>query len=100
MTAHQQPPTVGATVLRALRRYPDRTAFSWDGGELLCGAALALTGRIQHVLAAQGLTKGDRIGVLSGTQAQTWCTVAAAWANGMVVPSLPPLGSRHDHLFQ
>jgi fatty-acyl-CoA synthase len=52
------------------------------------------------VLADRGLRKGDRVAILSGNKAETWCTVVAAWASGMVVTYLHPLGSRPDHLFQ
>ena len=78
--AHQQPPTVGATALRALRRHPDRVAFSWEGGQMRYGAAVELIGRIQQVLARRGIRKGDRVAILSGNKAEAWCTVVAAWA--------------------
>jgi fatty-acyl-CoA synthase len=48
-------PTVGAVTLRALRRHPDRTAFSWDGGTLSYAGATDLIGRIQRVYAERGL---------------------------------------------
>ena len=96
----QQPPTVGATALTALRRHPGRVAFSWDGGELRYGAALELIGRIQGVFAAQGLRRGDRVAILSGNKAESWLSAVAAWASGMVITYLHQLGALADHLYQ
>ncbi|HEX4356980.1 MAG TPA: AMP-binding protein [Pseudonocardia sp.] len=92
--------TVGAVTLRALRRYPDRTAFSWDGGALSYAGATDLIGRIQRVYAEQRLRRGQRIAVLTGNRAESWCAAAAAQASGLVLSWLHPLGSLPDQLFQ
>jgi fatty-acyl-CoA synthase len=58
-------PTFGSLVVRALRRYPQRVAFTSDTGRLTYAGARDLIGRLQRVLAAHGLSRGDRIGLLS-----------------------------------
>jgi fatty-acyl-CoA synthase len=42
-------PTVCGQTLRALSRYPSRTAFSWPGGSISYRGATELIGRIQNV---------------------------------------------------
>jgi fatty-acyl-CoA synthase len=92
--------TVGAVTLRALRRFPDRVAFSWDGGSLSYAGAADLIGRIQRVYAELGLRPGQRIAVLTGNRAESWCAAVAAQASGLVLSWLHPLGSLPDQLFQ
>jgi len=53
-------PTVCAQTLRALARYPSRTAFSWPGGSISYAGATDLIGRIQKVLMQLGLQPGAR----------------------------------------
>ena len=93
-------PTVGAVILRALRRFPERTAFSWDGGTLRYAGAADLIGRIQRVYAEHGLRRGQRIAVLTSNRAESWCAAVAAQASGLVLSWLHPLGSLPDQLFQ
>jgi fatty-acyl-CoA synthase len=93
-------PSLGGLTLRALRRHPERIAFVSDSGSLTYAAAEDLIARFQHVLAARGLRKGDRIAVLGGNSAEAWCAGAAAQASGMAVSSLHPMGSLDDQLFQ
>ena len=47
-------PVVGEQTLRALARYPSRTAFSWQGGAMTYRAATDLIGRMQGVFARLG----------------------------------------------
>ena len=94
----QSGPTVGAVTLRALRRYPDRTAFSWDGGALSYAGAADLIGRIQRVYAECGLGRGQRVAVLTGNRAESWCAAVAAQASGLALSWLHPLGSLPDQL--
>jgi len=91
-------PTGTTLVLRALRRFPDRTAFAWDGGTLSYRGALSLIGSLQAAMAAKGLTKGRRVALLSANSAETWCAGIAAQALGCVVTWLHPVGSLADHL--
>ena len=45
-------PSSSALVFRALRRYPSRIAFVWDGGSLSYAAALEHIGRLQAAFAS------------------------------------------------
>lgn len=96
----QGSPNVGAMAVRALRRYPDRVAFSWDGGELTYAAAAELIGRMQAAYAGVGARCGDRVALLSGNRAEAWCAAVAAQLSGMAITWLHPLGSREDQLHQ
>jgi fatty-acyl-CoA synthase len=93
-------PTFGSLVLRTLRRYPDRVAFSSDAGRLTYAGALDLIGGLQRVLAARGLKRGDRIGLLAGNSAEAWCAGTAVHLNGMANSYLHPRGSVEDQLYQ
>lgn len=93
-------PTVGALMLRALRRYPDRRAFAWDGGELTYAQALELIGRFQRVFAERGLSRGSTLAVLAANRADAWCAGLAAQACAMRTTWLHPIGSLGDHLAQ
>ncbi|MGU3587214.1 AMP-binding protein [Rhodococcus sp. C26F] len=93
-------PTAGTLVLRVLRRYPNRIAFTDATKQLSYAGAADLIGRFQHVLSAHGLRRGDRVAFLSGNSAEAWCLSVAAHASGMVVSWLHPMGSLPDHLFQ
>jgi fatty-acyl-CoA synthase len=42
-------PTVCEQTLRALARYPERTAFSWPGGSITYRGTTDMIGRIQSV---------------------------------------------------
>jgi fatty-acyl-CoA synthase len=93
-------PTVCAQTLRALARYPSRTAFSWPGGSLSYAGATELIGRIQKVLMQLGLTPGTRVAFLTANRAESWCSAVAAQSSRLSVTSLHPLGSLDDQLFQ
>jgi len=93
-----QAPTATTMTLRALARFPERTAFVWDGGSLTYRAALSLIGRLQAAMAAAGLVKGQTAAFLSANSAETWCAGVAAQGLGLVVTWLHPLGSVADHL--
>ena len=74
-------PSIGTLALRALRRHPDRIAFVDDSGSLSYAATTDMIGRFQHVLAAHGLSAGDRLAVLAGNSAQAWSLGIAAQAS-------------------
>ncbi|MEN3299284.1 AMP-binding protein [Pseudonocardia sp.] len=92
--------TMGSLVLRTLRRYPDRTAFVSATGSLSYAATADLIGRFQHVLAAHGLVRGMRVGLLAGNSAEAWCAGMAVQASGMATSWLHPMGSVEDQLYQ
>jgi fatty-acyl-CoA synthase len=101
MTSQQhQGPSLTALTLRALRRYPERTAFRWGDEALSYRAASDLISRVQHVLVEQGLRPGDRVAMLTSNRADAWCAGVAVQASGAVLTPLHPKGSLKDHLFQ
>ena len=53
-------PVVCEQTLRALARYPERTAFSWSGGSITYRGATDLIGRIQTIFMRLGLKPGSR----------------------------------------
>jgi fatty-acyl-CoA synthase len=92
--------TTGGQTLRALARYPSRTAFSWHGGSISYRGALDLIGRLQKVLVAQGRPPGSRVALLTANRADSWCASVAAQLSRLAVTSLHPLGSLDDQIFQ
>jgi fatty-acyl-CoA synthase len=93
-------PTVGSQTLAALRRYPARTAFAWDGGTLSYRAAHDLIGRLEAVFVAAGLDRGGRVALLTSNRHETWCAGVAAHLCGAAITWLHPLGSLADQLDQ
>ncbi|MEV0081819.1 AMP-binding protein [Saccharopolyspora sp. NPDC050642] len=93
-------PTVGSFIFRSLRRYPDRTAFSWNGRTMSYAAALELIGRLQAVFSARGLGRGNTIAMLAGNRAEAWCAKVAAQASGIGVTDLHPFGAAPDQAYQ
>ncbi|SDT12220.1 AMP-binding protein [Bradyrhizobium canariense] len=93
-------PTVCEQTLRALARYPSRTAFSWPGGSLTYSGATELIGRIQKVFMQLSLPPGTRVAFLTANRADTWCAGVAAQLSRLAITWLHPLGSLDDQLFQ
>ena len=93
-------PPACAQMLRALARYPQRTAFSWSSGSISYAGASDLIGRIQKVFMQLGLQPGARVALLSANRADSWCSGVAAQLARLSITSLHPLGSLDDQLFQ
>jgi fatty-acyl-CoA synthase len=93
-------PTVCGQTLRALSRYPSRTAFSWPDGSLSYRGAIDLIGRMQSVFAQLALEPGSRVAFLTANRADTWCAGVAAQLAKLGITWLHPLGSLEDQLFQ
>jgi fatty-acyl-CoA synthase len=93
-------PPVCEQTLRALSRYPSRTAFSWPGGSLSYQGASDLIGRIQAVFMRLGLEPGARVAFLTANRADSWCAGVAAQLSRLGITWLHPLGSLEDQLFQ
>ena len=89
-----------AQTLRALSRYPDRTAFAWPGGSLSYRGSIDLIGCIQGVFMRLGLQPGARAAFLTANRADTWCAGVAAQLSRCCITWLHPLGSETDQLFQ
>src|SRR5438874_12785077 len=93
-------PVVCEQTLRALARYPARTAFSWPGGSITYRGATDLIGGIQSVFMRLGLKPGTRAAFLTANRADTWCAGVAAQLSQLAITWLHPLGSLDDQLFQ
>lgn len=93
-------PTTGRQALRALARYPDRIAFSWDGGEMTYRAALDLIGRMQAIFTRGGFGRHSRVAILTSNRAEAWCASVAASLVPMSMTWLHPLASLDDQLGQ
>ena len=81
--------TIAFQTLRALRRYPDRTAFAWDGGTLSYAGAFDLIGRMQAVFVSSNFRRGERVALLSENSAESWCagsSRAGAWLEHHLAP--------------
>jgi fatty-acyl-CoA synthase len=92
--------TIAGQTIRALRRFPDRIAFSSESGSLSYAGALDLIGRTQSVFARTGLKRGERVALLSENSAESWCCATAAQGLGLSVTWLHPKASLADHSFQ
>ncbi|MDI4231657.1 AMP-binding protein [Bradyrhizobium sp. Arg237L] len=93
-------PPVCAQTLRALARYPTRTAFSWPDGSITYRGTTDLVGRIQNVFMRLGFAPGTRVALLSANRADAWCAGVAAQLARLAITWLHPLGSLDDQLFQ
>ena len=93
-------PTAGLQTLRALARYPERTAFSWPGGSISYRGTTELIGRFQNVLMNLGMPPGTRMALLTANRADTWCAGVAAQLSRFGISWLHPLGSLDDQISQ
>ena len=93
-------PAACEQTLRALARYPERTAFSWPGGSITYRGATDMIGRIQSVFMQLGFAPGTRVAFLTANRADTWCAGCAAQLSRFAITWLHPLGSLDDQLFQ
>ncbi len=93
-------PPVCEQTLRALARYPQRTAFAWPGGSLTYQGATDLIGRMEANFIRLGLQPGSRVAFLTANRADTWCAGVAAQLSQLALTWLHPLGSLDDQLFQ
>ena len=59
--------------LRALARYPTRTAFSWPGGSITYQGTTDMIGRMQAVFMQLGFQPGTRVAFLTANRADSWC---------------------------
>ena len=91
-------PTTCEQTLRALARYPSRTAFSWPGGSISYQGATDMIGRMQAVFTKFGFVPGTRVAFLTANRADTWCAGVAAAGLGLIATWLHPLGALDDHL--
>ncbi|CAN7709863.1 AMP-binding protein [Bradyrhizobium sp. LjRoot220] len=93
-------PVACEQTLRALARYPERTAFSWPGGSITYRGTTDLIGRIQSVFMQLNFKPGTRVAFLTANRADSWCAGVAAQLSRLAITWLHPLGSLDDQLFQ
>src|SRR4051795_1542185 len=91
-------PAVCEQTLRALARYPERTAFSWPGGSMTYRGATDMIGRMQAVFMKLGFQPGTRVAFLTANRADTWCAGSAAQLSRLAITPQPPPGSAHAQL--
>lgn len=92
--------TIAGQTLSALRRYPDRVAFSTEQSSLSYAGVIDLIGRMQATFDKHGLKRGERVALLSDNSAESWCAAVAAQGLGLSATWLHPKGSLADHTFQ
>lgn len=97
---YQESPTDATLALRALRRFPDRIAFRWDGGEMTYRETEQLIAGMQVELKAMGVGPGNNVAILSANRAEAWCTVIASQALGAAISNLHPMGAADMHVAQ
>src|SRR5207247_2364236 len=93
-------PTACEQTLRALSRYPSRTAFRWPGGSLSYQGAIDLIGRMQAVFSRLGLEPGSRVAFLTANRADSWCAGVAAHLRWFRRHRLAQLHRRHHRKIQ
>jgi fatty-acyl-CoA synthase len=93
-------PTFAGVALSVLRRWPERAAFTWDGGSITYAGATGLIGRMQSVFEKHGLRRGQCVAFLTANRAESWCASIAAQASGLTITWLHPLASFEDHVHQ
>lgn len=100
MTGSTQPAaTHSDLVLRALRCFPERTAFRQGDRSVRYSEAEDLISRFVTVFRGLGLRDGDGIGLLAPNRPEVWMAQAAPGFLGGSYTALHPLGSFEDHLY-
>jgi fatty-acyl-CoA synthase len=84
-------------VVRAIHRFPDRTALVDRDGELTYREMGIKISQVAQALSALGLKRGDGIAQLAPNRSEVFLLTAAAYMLGLRVTSLHPLGAIDDH---
>lgn len=96
----QQLPTFFSLVLRALRKYPDRTAFRHGDVGIRYQEVVDFMGKVQAVLSSQGIGRGARVALLTENRYETWCASVAIQGLGAATSWLHPLSSLDSQVSQ
>src|SRR5215207_4339638 len=91
--------TVGGFQRIAMRRWPDREALVGGGVRLTYSELGRRANAIARFMKSLGMTRGDAIGLLSGSRWEVIATTQAAQILGLRYTPLHPLGSEQDHTF-
>jgi acyl-CoA synthetase (AMP-forming)/AMP-acid ligase II len=94
--------TLGGLLMGTVARYGDRRAFVYEGRELTYAELGEVTWKLARGLAAAGVTKGTRVGILMPNSPEWVCAAFAAALNGAVVVGVSPLASpaERDHILR
>lgn len=90
--------TLGAWLLQALQRHPERIAAMDEWRAVSYRELLALVTQAAHALERLGLQQGDVVAQLSGNRIEMLAVMAAAYIRGFCSVTLHPMGSVQDHL--
>ncbi|MDH5858444.1 AMP-binding protein [Lampropedia aestuarii] len=96
-TVHQGG-TLGAWLLQALQRHPERIAVIDESRALSYRELLALVTQAANKLESLGLQQGDVVAQLSGNRIEMLAVMAAAYIRGFCSVTLHPMGSVQDHV--
>jgi fatty-acyl-CoA synthase len=96
----RQVPTFFALVLRALRKYPDRTAFRQGDLAIRYQDVIDFMGKVQAVLGSHGVGRGARVALLTENRYETWCASVAVQGLGAATSWLHPLSSLESQVSQ
>ncbi|WP_417516203.1 AMP-binding protein [Minwuia sp.] len=92
-------PTASDLLLRDMRRWGNRIAFTGYGGEYTYAQALDLVARYQAVYKKHGVVRRERVALLNANRAEAYLAGVAAQALGLSMTPLHTLGSLDDHQF-
>ncbi|MGE4339661.1 MAG: AMP-binding protein [Pigmentiphaga sp.] len=87
-------------VLRALRKYPGRTAFRQGEVEVLYQDVIDFMGKTQAILTSHGMGQGARVALLTENRYETWCASVAVQGLGAATSWLHPLSSLESQVTQ
>ncbi len=97
-TVHQFP-VYGDMILSALRRYPSRTAFIFENGELTYSQLETKLQTVVAIFKGLGLKRGDAIAQISLNRYEAVLIQFATHLLGLRLVPLHPYGSVEDHAF-
>lgn len=92
-------PTTGELILRAVRRYHDRTALVGEGYSFTYSEMSHFVGRMMQALKDAGLKRGDGICLLSANRPEVFMIRLATNLLGIRYTPLNPMGSSDDHAY-
>jgi len=93
------PQLFGDLVIGALRRFPERVAFRYEGRDLTYSQVADRLGRCVRLLHERRFRAGDGLGILSPNRPEVWIGQTAAPLAGGRFTALHPLGSFDDHRY-